>query len=101
MHGSERCLFPIPLFVLLSRNPSRSTSKMRLLPRVVLSVLFGVALTAHLPAQATGQPPVNASVPGPFQFREVYPLEFRVDTRKEPYDPNTAQQLSTTNYGLA
>jgi CHAT domain-containing protein len=72
---------------------------MRLVPRLVFSVLFSLAFTAHLSAQGNEQPPVNA--PGPFQFREVYPLEFRVDIKKEPYDPNTAQQLSTTNYGPA
>ncbi len=71
--------------------------------RIVLLSVLSLALAAEGLAQgSTQRAPENGLAPGPFQFREVYPLEFRVQSRKQAYDPNHgAQQLSQTYYGLA
>jgi CHAT domain-containing protein len=70
--------------------------------RIVLLSVLSLALAAEGLAQGTQRAPENALAPGPFLFREVYPLEFRVQSRKQAYDPNHgAQQLSQMNYGPA
>lgn len=79
---------------------------MNSVPGVVLLFVLGAAIASEVPAQGTRRTTengaANASEPGPFEFREVYPLEFRVQSRKQAYDPNHgAQQLSQMNYGPA
>ena len=81
---------------------------MSLAGKLILAVVVGLALPTATPAQgpqrvAENAAAQNATAPGPFQVREVYPLEFRVESRKQAaYDPNhSAQQQSQTYYGPA